>query len=102
MATWQVVVYLMIYVIIGMGAFLVLDQWDSKLRTNLYKKTERIEAYQEYGRRTNWMPKTINVWITLIAIALGVVIWMLWPITSIGAAVLYALTYKKLLRKYST
>lgn len=96
------VVCLVIYLTIGMGVFWILSEWQAKLRTNLYEKTERIEAYQEYGRRTTWIPKTVNVWITLTAIALGIVIWMLWPIVSIGSTIWYELTYKKLLRKYST
>lgn len=102
MAVWQVIVYLIIYVTVGIGVFLVLDQWNLKLRTNLYNKTERIEAYQKYNRLTTWSPKTINIWTKLIAIVLGIVIWMLWPIASIGSAIWYELTYRKLLKKYST
>lgn len=101
MVVLQAVVYLMIYLMIGMGVFWVVDVWHGKLMADVWIKTDQHEASLEFRNRTMWIPKIFNMWIGLVAMVLGVVTWMLWPISAIGSAAWYKLTYEKLLRKYS-
>ena len=91
-----------IYLVMGFGAFWVLNEEKKHFETKIMKWTEdsvtNDENLNRFFRSITYIPKSVNSFTMEFAIILALVIWAAWPVMFIGCGIWYYASFKRICR----